>query len=842
MGKKCCVYGCKTNYSSEKGCNAERKLSVYRFPKDENEKKAWISAIPNDKLVVSKNTVVCELHWPSGFETISCRGKQRPKHPPSVWPNVPASQIPTPAPPPRTTVRSSCSHRNTEQDELTAFLLSDTVTFHDLQEQLLSNKKELSIPMIAFMDSGILNIQSKKYFNGVPLFLVKIFEDQTFENLHLGVRCTAASLSKNRITTLKTWSALEENIRYLNCMEVDDKKQVIQQQLQAMGTQQIGKPLYTPDIIMRAFQYFATSRCLYERLRHDFQLPSVQTLTRITSKVGKLDESTFSSAVFKSLDERQKLCVLLQDEVYVKKMMLYHGGQVFGRSADNPECLAKTVLGIMISCMFGGPNFLSKILPTSRLNSSFLNDQIQLSLAAIERAGGHVKAIICDGNRNNQAFFQLLGADRQRPWETRSGIFLLYDYVHILKNIRNNWLTETTGELSFDDDGVKRTAKWSHLVELYKLEAESLVKMSTLNEVSVFPKPIERQKVSTCLKVFSEKTYQALLNYPELKEFEGVEDTAIFINKVLTWWKILNVKSRYMDIRQNDNLQAAISDPCDERLGTVLAFGDMALQMAGKQGKRQKQLTRDTAQAIFHTCNGLVSLCRHLLTTSHQYVLVGQFSSDPLEKEFSKLRQGSGGTYFINVQQIVEKTNINKAKLLLTLKTDSINNEDAGHACSDCKFTLESDEKACETVDNLEVLENSVSSETKSVLVYIAGYVTRKDPELDELSLLGETTFYYAKFGQYASALDRGGLKIPSDRACQWTIFGFIVFNIVEDSVCRNSFTKILVTISDMFNFEMKERHARSLTNIFLKNHCYAATPRSSKEPALKKLKLSESA
>jgi len=39
----------------------------------------------------------------------------------------------------------------------------------------------------------------------------------------------------------------------------------------------------------------------------------------------------------------------------------------------------------------------------------------------------------------------------------------------------------------------------------------------------------------------------------------------------------------------------------------------MALQMAGKQGRPEKQLAKDTAIAI--------DLCRHLLATSHKYVL-----------------------------------------------------------------------------------------------------------------------------------------------------------------------------------------------------------------------------
>ena len=817
-------------------------MSVFRFPKEEGEKQAWIKAIPNAKLTVTKDTVVCELHWPSEFEKISKNGKFRPRDPPSVWPHVPSSQIPTPAPSSRTTKRTSSSQRNTEEDQLAAFLASDNVTFCEMKDKLLTSERNLPAPVISYMDGDVLNVQSRKLLNGVPLFIIRISQDLSFENFHLGVKATASSLSKNRITALKTWSIFEENIRFLNCMEIDGKKEVIQQQLQAMGTQHVGKPLYTTEIIVRAFEYFTTSRSLYHRLRQDFQLPSVQTLTRITSKVTKLDDTAFSTAVFKSLEESQRQCVLLQDEVYVKKMMLYHGGQIFGRGVDNPQCLAKTVLGIMVSCMFGGPNFLSKILPISRLTSAFLRDQVQLSISCIEQAGGQVKAVICDGNRNNQALFKLLGADSKTPWKTESGCFLLYDYVHILKNIRNNWLTEQEGELTFDDDGVMRTAKWRHLRELHKLECQSLVKMSDLNEVAVSPKPVERQKVTTCLRVFSEKTHRALLHHPGMEKFDDVGDTAIFINKVLTWWKILNVKSRHMDTRHSDNLQAAVSDPSDERLETLLKFGDMALQMGGKQGKRQKQLTRDTSQAIFHTCNGLVALCRQLLSTTHQYVLFGKFSTDPLEKQFSKLRQGSGGTYFINVQQIVEKSNINRAKLLLILKTDKavMDAEEPGHSCSDCGFVIESNEKACETVDNLEELEASLPVETKSVLIYIAGYVTRKDPELDEISQLGQTTCYFHKFGQYTDALDKGGLNIPSDRACQWTIFSFMLFNVVKDSVCRNSFSKIALTLSDMFEFKMEERHARILSNIFLKNYCTSATPRSTKEPALKRLKLSE--
>ena len=81
---------------------------------------------------------------------------------------------------------------------------------------------------------------------------------------------------------------------------------------------------------------------------------------------------------------------------------------------------------------------------------------------------------------------------------------------------------------------------------MHKLESDKLVKLSDLNDISIAPKPVERQRVATCLRVFSEKTYNALLTHPEMNE--NIEDTAIFLNKVIIWWKILNVKARGADM------------------------------------------------------------------------------------------------------------------------------------------------------------------------------------------------------------------------------------------------------------------------------------------------------
>ena len=68
--------------------------------------------------------------------------------------------------------------------------------------------------------------------------------------------------------------------------------------------------------------------------------------------------------------------------------------------------------------------------------------------------------------------------------------------------------------------------------------------LSKLSDVAVRPKPIERQSVPICQRVFCEQTLAALNVHHGLdaKECEGTTHTH-FIDKVLSMWKILNVIS-----------------------------------------------------------------------------------------------------------------------------------------------------------------------------------------------------------------------------------------------------------------------------------------------------------
>ena len=140
----------------------------------------------------------------------------------------------------------------------------------------------------------------------------------------------------------------------------------------------------------------------------------------------------------------------------------------------------------------------------------------------------------------------------------------------------------------------------------------------------------------------------------------------------------------------------------------------MGLNMAGSQGDHIKQLSKYTAITIHHTRKGIVNLCQYFLAISWKHVPLGQFTTDPLEKEFSKLCQGSGGTYFINVQQWIEKLHIKKT----------------GHQYTSCGYKL--CEEGSEIFDKFENFEPSLSDRIKMDLVDITGHITRNEDQYSE--------------------------------------------------------------------------------------------------------------
>ena len=67
---------------------------------------------------------------------------------------------------------------------------------------------------------------------------------------------------------------------------------------------------------------------------------------------------------------------------------------------------------------------------------------------------------------------------------------------------------------------------------------------------------------------------------------------------------------------------------------------------------RFKSFTKDTMKAISQTLRSVVDSVKYFflfLSCDFEFILLAQFSNDPLEKDFSKLRQNFGQTYTSSV-------------------------------------------------------------------------------------------------------------------------------------------------------------------------------------------------
>ena len=129
----------------------------------------------------------------------------------------------------------------------------------------------------------------------------------------------------------------------------------------------------------------------------------------------------------------------MTDEVYVKS---FHGGTLFGKSLNHPEKLAKTMLAYMVKFFYDGLELIAKILPVCGLDVNFQLSQCQPIIDTIKKQlSGEMLEIVADGNRVYQSFFKKMVIVKEKTWIRKDGRFLLYDYVHVFKCIRNNWIT-----------------------------------------------------------------------------------------------------------------------------------------------------------------------------------------------------------------------------------------------------------------------------------------------------------------------------------------------------------------------------------------------------------------
>lgn len=136
-----------------------------------------------------------------------------------------------------------------------------------------------------------------------------------------------------------------------------------------------------------------------------------------------------------------------------------------------------------------------------------------------------IVASICDqGSTNIKAINTMIfDSKRQAKTELRDEIIIindieiipLFDPPHLLKCIRNNFLTKDCKYIS--EDKAMRIAKWSHIVDTYIIDKSrgSNGFLDKINDCHVLPQKIKKMRVRYCTQVFSNTYAKTMLLYSE---------------------------------------------------------------------------------------------------------------------------------------------------------------------------------------------------------------------------------------------------------------------------------------------------------------------------------------
>ena len=288
-----------------------------------------------------------------------------------------------------------------------------------------------------------------------------------------------------------------------------------------------------------------------------------------------------------------------------------------GFSEDQPDKAAKTVLSFKVSPLMGGPAFIARLIPVHSLDHNMIFDQIQQLLKIIHDCSGFVYLVMTDNLRANQSLFQkmhdfygsksLWSVNHPINNEEFEELFVLYDPTHLLKNIRNNWVTEKTRTLKFTCPVTGRNvvAKWSDLVAIYNEEMSSFIKHTRINYASLYPTNFEKQNVALVLKIFNEKTVAAL-------KLRKCDDTALFFEHVTKMWNMLNIKTPHDGTKLNNDDRYPFTSEDDCRFDYLHNIARSFKLMDASQSRyRITALTADTSNALHMTLN-LVAVAQWL--------------------------------------------------------------------------------------------------------------------------------------------------------------------------------------------------------------------------------------
>ena len=790
MPEKCSVVGCKSGYLN--GPTSPR----FRFPSTSlfELRAKWILFLNRPDYEITANSRICADHFEAQYIKVNeSRTRLVPfsQDPiPTIHPlSVPKSQAVVPTQP-----RKPPKVRVFQLDELVPYVEKYTIKDFDDVTRFLKKSPEYQdftfrsteYSITAYhlvIDAGIARVKEcisidKAFhitlsFEGSPVPLPEYID-----------RATGSKL---------THLYLLENLpNYCRNVTSNFDIQVIKELLNICYISPRGRPKYTANILKFALLLRYTSNSAYQLLKKYIPLPSQSLLRSLKSP------SIDSCKALSTLRDNDLIgndVVLLLDEMYLQPQVNFDRKTLIG--CDQEFDLFKSILCFMVISLTKSIPFIVSAIPIVKISGDIVHSSIDKCISLLTKAQFNLRAIIADNHPTNVSAYKQLrhlhgirDSDHviYNPYDSEKTIYVQFDTVHLLKNIRNNLLAVKCFDLpefKFSSPSISITisaglVSWS---SFHKIHEEDLRLSAHLRAAPKINYPVlhpgnKKQSVPLALAIFEETTACAFRLYlPE------DNTTPNFLDLIHTWWLVVNSKEPYHpDIRGN----ALIFGDCKPEFLRAMNSWLTKWETSTKFG-----LSRQTFSALRLTNNAIADLSSDLLSEGYKFVLTGRMQTDCLERRFSHYRQMSGGRFLVSLSEVISSESIIKMKSLLQ------------HKLEISALTIESNQEYDENLLEEQVLklrcinyEDLVLSEkSHQVVAYISGYISHslvKDAScLECINLLQQDPI----LTQYLKDLDRGGLTLPSSSLSYYVESAFCVLEASETEIVQTTFPWKIVSL-----------------------------------------------
>ena len=838
MVKSCAVVDCRTNVKKQNGkvTTIQNQDTVFQFPdpiKKPELFKKWVRFVNRQEFTVMENSGMCAKHFEDKFIKVGKRKTLRwdldPE--PTIYavPILP-SLIPTPE-----TKRKKPTDRSIIPDEMATF-----TEVHQIKS--LSDIDSSMCPsgfVLEMHQNTAIFYKLERAQNNVPEVTATIIID---EALHVKLFKKSSPIPlpewfrKGGDCKCKQLSILQNFPNYIKNYTTNNSSDSVPQdildELQKIRYRKPHQqPKYSPNLIRYSLLIFFTSPQAYRLLLDQLPFPSESMLRKLTS--GGVD-AIKACKILLDKGHMDKDVVLLVDEIYIQKEGQYVGGEYIG--ADGDGKLFKGVVVFMIVSLKKDIPFVVKAIPETSITGVWLQRQIDATIYTLHEKEFNVRAVICDNHASNVCAYKhlLLAYGHTSKPDTIThpsngqSIYLFYDAVHLIKNIRNNLLAyrhfsfpEFSFKEFYDDLFVPEgNISWKLLHDVHDKD-QLLINTNLRKAPKVSYKTLHpgdnKQNVQLALNIFHESTSAAIASY-----FPENKSASAFLNLINIWWKIANAKLRYnSNFRLGD---AAV--PGDRKPQFLRKFADWIQEW--EANKNTQCLSSQTASALVTTLRFTASLIEDLFQEGYTFVLTARFQSDPLERRFSRYRQMNGGRFLVALREVNSSERVLALTSLLKENVD-ITKEDLApdsHKDVDIKRFEEHLTDISEDIQSCMLSPYGIE-----VAAVIAGYIVHKS-KCQQCKMLSTATDAESAEYQYLKELSRGGMKIPTVGLCHHVAKSFALLDMCQQEIEQSHLpvrhaSQILLKRNDLpVNF-LCPAHISStwginkvVINVFWNNHC----------------------